>query len=225
MQKKKDANAKHVQLNPSSFAVFQTGVREGDAWTGKQELRLEVNREVCHTNWQLRRRLPGESAVLSDNWRSSEMDKKKKAFGRPSRGVKVTGRASRKSSSDAGRQKKHQSDRKQQWDTHVLIREAKHAVLSTGRGGPASEVVALRWGVSLQGASDPPWRWSVNADFNAAGSELPGAALPGGFKGCSGSQISVIRLPESLIFKNIFDFFFSSETINWSDIATGIKTF
>lgn len=136
----------------------------------------------------------------------------KKALGRPSWKVKVTGREREEEvdrwcrKTDERAQKKHQSNRKQQQHTHVLMREAKQAVLSTRRGGPASEVVALRWGVSLQGASDLPWRWSVNANFNAASSELPGAALPGGFKGCSGSQISVICLPDSLIFKNILDF-------------------
>lgn len=76
--------------------------------------------------------------------------------------------------------------------------------------GHTSVVVALRWGVSLQGSSDPLLRWSVNThsagQTSAASSELSGAALPRGFKGCFGNQISVMWPPDSLIFKYEFDF-------------------
>lgn len=185
--------------NPS-FVVCQTQISKSNAGRGEEE----VNGEVVTQTDNYEGKLAGEHTQCCQLTEEAMRWTKKHLGGQAGKSKWQAERERRKSTVDAGRQtiahRRSISQTESSSNIHVLMREAKQAVLSTRRGGPASEVVAL------QGASDLPWRWSVNANFNAASSELPGAALPGGFKGCSGSQISVICLPDSLIFKNILDF-------------------
>ena len=61
--------------------------------------------------------------------------------------------------------------------TQVWMWEAERAVVRTQAGISISDVVGSGRGVSPQGASDPPWRWSVNANFNAASPEQSDVAL------------------------------------------------
>lgn len=142
--------------------------------------------------------------------------------------VKVTGRASgrrcrktykkrrqtgAKAATKTPRRRISQS-REQQSNTRPLMWEARQSVLYTHpgrrapplmlwRGGVVSrcrELLIRRGGGVLMLTSMQPKKKRKNA---AASSGLPGAALPGGFKG---RQPDFSDMPDSLIFKNVFDF-------------------
>lgn len=89
--------------------------------------------------------------------------------------VKVTSRASRLSIVDAG-----EAAQRKTLTGGMIGTESSSRILMEERGPPsaprearsASDGAESRWGVSPQEASDPPWRWSVNADFSSAGEGL-----------------------------------------------------
>lgn len=148
----------HVTLRKCSAS----GRGTGEVW----------NLRGCHTIWQvptvdrqLRKQVwqvSGETMRWTKRWRQVEP---KQAVGRP--GSQSDSRASRRAENQQQREPKMLQSTRQ---THKLLMcEAKRASLFSQRGGSSSDVVPWRWGVSLQGASDPPLRWSVNALQQAVG--------------------------------------------------------
>lgn len=62
-----------------------------------------------------------------------------------------------------------------QTHTQMLMWEAKRPSCIPGKASSTSDVVEPGRGVSPRGASDPPLRWSGNANFNVAKNTAAGS--------------------------------------------------
>lgn len=219
-------------------------------WETSQQTGNEAGREAVTQTDRYDGRQAGQNTTsLSGKWKGNEMDKE--AGGSPNKEsdsweVKVTGRAQAGSqaamqadqrgdrwaqSQQQNKPKVHQSSRQ----THKCCCVKPSGLSCTpGEVVSTSDVVPSRWGVSLQGASDPPLRWSVSINFNAAKISAAGSWAP--WRSSARRLQRLLRQPDSsdvsvwsLDIQIYVWFCFRAperkKKTHWSNIATGIETF